>query len=207
MNRSEEKHIYPIFDQILGRKEKEDFLKQKAMVIWMTGLSGSGKSTLAKSLERRLFEKKFFTQVIDGDNVRAGINNNLGFSEDDRNENIRRVAEVSKLFLDCGIITINCFVSPTRAYREMARKIIGTENFVEVYVNAPIEVCEDRDVKGLYKKARAGEIKDFTGISAPFEAPEHPDVEIRTDQSSIDEAVQQLLDFIEPRITKDRSDS
>ncbi|MCB0430575.1 MAG: adenylyl-sulfate kinase [Flavobacteriales bacterium] len=201
MKTHKERHIYPIFNEILGRNEKEAFLNQKAVVIWMTGLSGSGKSTVAKHLERLLFSKGFFTQVIDGDNVRTGINNNLGFSKEDRNENIRRVAEVSKLFLNCGIITINCFVSPTVAYRQMAKEIIGDEDFLEVYINAPVEVCEQRDVKGLYKKARAGEIKDFTGISAPFEAPEHPDHEIRTDQTTVEEAVQALFEYLEPHIS------
>ncbi len=138
--------------------------------------------------------------VLDGDNVRAGINNNLGFSDDDRKENIRRIAEVSKLFLNCGVITINCFVSPTRELREMAKGIIGSKDFIEVYVNAPLAVCEERDVKGLYKKARQGEIKDFTGIQAPFEAPARPDVEVKTDQLDIEQSVQKVLDFILPQI-------
>jgi len=193
-------NIHPIFEQLLSRSDKEKQLKQRVKVIWFTGLSGSGKSTIAHHLEKRLHEKGFFTMVLDGDNVRAGINNNLGFSDDDRKENIRRIAEVSKLFLNCGVITINCFVSPTRELREMAKGIIGSKDFIEVYVNAPLAVCEERDVKGLYKKARQGEIKDFTGIQAPFEAPARPDVEVKTDQLDIEQSVQKVLDFILPQI-------
>jgi adenylylsulfate kinase len=196
-----ENNIHPIFDRILSRDEKENLLKQKGMVIWMTGLSGSGKSTIAIGLEKKLFEKGILTQVLDGDNVRTGINNNLGFSEDDRTENIRRIAEVSKLFLNCGIVCINCFVSPTIEIRANAKKIIGND-FVEVFINTPIEECEKRDVKGLYKKARAGEIKDFTGIDAPFEAPAHPDIEIKTVGKTIDESVNELLNQILQKIKK-----
>lgn len=169
-------------------------------MIWFTGLSGSGKTTIASGLEHALQQKGFTTMVLDGDNVRTGINNNLGFSEDDRRENIRRIAEVSKLFVNCGIVTINCFVSPTNELRELAKSIISTEDFIEVYVNAPLEVCEQRDVKGLYKKARKGEIKDFTGIQSPFESPEYPDVEVRTDLLDIEQSVQKVLEFILPKI-------
>lgn len=196
-----ENNIHPIFDRILSREEKENLLKQKGMVIWMTGLSGSGKSTIAIGLEKKLFEKGILTQVLDGDNVRTGINNNLGFSEEDRIENIRRIAEVSKLFLNCGIVCINCFVSPTLEIRANAKKIIGND-FVEVFINTPIEECEKRDVKGLYKKARAGEIKDFTGIDAPFEAPTNPDIEIKTVGKTIDESVNELLNHILQKIKK-----
>lgn len=194
-----EKNIHPIFDRILSRKEKETFLKQKGLVIWMTGLSGSGKSTLAIGLEKKLFEAGILTQVLDGDNVRTGINNNLGFSEIDREENIRRIAEVSKLFLNCGIVCINCFVSPTVAIRQKAKSIIGND-FIEVFINTPLEECEKRDVKGLYKKARAGEIKDFTGINAPFEAPINADIEIATKGKSIEESVDQLFEFVIKKI-------
>lgn len=162
----------------------------------MTGLSGSGKSTIAIELERKLQSNGFFCQLLDGDNVRTGINNNLGFSENDRHENIRRIAEVSKLFLNNGIICINCFVSPTREVRELARSIIGEKDFVEVFINTPLEICEKRDVKGLYKKARAGEIKDFTGINAPFESPINPSLEIRTENKSIEQNVNELYEFI-----------
>ncbi len=194
-------HIHPVFDSILGRNDKEELLNQNSKVIWMTGLSGSGKTTIAIALEQKLREKGFLTQVLDGDNVRTGINNNLGFSEEDRTENIRRIAEVSKLFLNCGIITINCFVSPTIAIRTSAKHIIGEDNFIEVFVNTPIEICEKRDVKGLYKKARAGEIKDFTGIDAPFEAPTNPAIVVKTDEMAIEESANQILEYILPLIT------
>ncbi|UBM62530.1 adenylyl-sulfate kinase [Candidatus Sulfidibacterium hydrothermale] len=195
------KNIHPVFHQLLTRQDKEELLQQHATVIWMTGLSGAGKTTLARHIELELSKKGFLTQVLDGDNIRTGINNNLGFTEADRYENIRRIAEVSKLFLNCGIICINSFISPTIAIRQMAKEIIGKENFIEIYVNAPVEICEQRDVKGLYKKARAGLIKNFTGIDAPFEAPQHPDIEIRTDQLNIDESVQKILEYILPKIT------
>ncbi|MDZ4845150.1 MAG: adenylyl-sulfate kinase [Chitinophagales bacterium] len=193
-------NIYPTFHRFLSRSDKEAKLRQQAKVIWFTGLSGSGKTTIASGLEHALQQKGFTTMVLDGDNVRTGINNNLGFSEDDRRENIRRIAEVSKLFVNCGIVTINCFVSPTNELRELAKSIISTEDFIEVYVNAPLEVCEQRDVKGLYKKARKGEIKDFTGIQSPFESPEYPDVEVRTDLLDIEQSVQKVLEFILPKI-------
>jgi adenylylsulfate kinase len=199
---SKSSNIHPVFDRVLGRSDKEDTLGQKAKVIWLTGLSGSGKTTIAIGLERRLKELGYFTQILDGDNVRTGINNNLGFSEEERTENIRRIAEVSKLFLNCGIITINSFVSPTIAIRDLAKSVIGSEDFIEIYINVPLEVAEARDVKGLYKKARRGEIKDFTGIDAPFEAPCNPDIEIRTDQLTIEESVTQLLEQIFPLVKK-----
>ena len=167
-------NIHPIFDQLLQRADKEAQLKQRSLVVWATGLSGSGKSTIAKGLEALLHQNGFVCMVLDGDNVRSGINNNLGFSPDDRTENIRRIAEVAKLFLNCGIVTICSFVSPTIAIRQQAKDIIGEKDFVEVFINTPLEVCEARDVKGLYKKARKGEIKGFTGIDAPFEAPPPP---------------------------------
>lgn len=194
-------NIHPTFDRILGRGDKEQFLKQKAKVIWMTGLSGSGKTTIAIALEQKLRDKGFLTQVLDGDNVRTGINNNLGFTVEDRVENIRRIAEVSKLFVNCGVITINCFVSPTVSIREQAKKIIGEKDFIEVFVNTPIEICEQRDVKGLYKKARAGEIKNFTGIDSPFEAPNNPNVDVRTADITIEDAANQILEVILPQIS------
>lgn len=197
-----QENIFPIFDQIVGRKEKEQLLNQTAKVIWMTGLSGSGKSTIAIALEKELVQKGFLTQVLDGDNIRTGINNNLGFSDADRTENIRRIAEVSKLFVNCGVITINCFVSPTNAIRNAAKEIIGKEDFVEVFIDTPIEICEQRDVKGLYKKARAGEIKDFTGINAPFEAPENAAIDVKTANKTVEESVNTILEQILPLITK-----
>ncbi len=193
-------NIFPVFNEILGRTEKENLLNQRGKVVWLTGLSGAGKTTLAKHLERALFDKGFLTQVLDGDNIRTGINNNLGFSDTDRFENIRRIAEISKLFVNCGVITINCFISPTEDIREMARQIIGKDDFIEVYVNAPLKTCEERDVKGLYSRARRGEIKEFTGITSPFETPENIDIEIRTDLQSVEDSVEQLLQVILPRI-------
>ena len=193
-------NLFPIFDDILQREDKEILLQQNVKVIWMTGLSGSGKTTIAKGVERYLHSKGILNQLLDGDNIRVGISNNLTFSSEDRVENIRRIAEVSKLFMNCGIVTLNCFVSPTIAIRKIAKDIIGEDNFIEVYINASVETCEDRDIKGLYKKARAGEIKDFTGISAPFEAPENADIEINTSELSIDDSVQKVLDYILPKI-------
>lgn len=198
--KKEKGNIFTIFDDILQREDKEYLLQQRSKVIWMTGLSGSGKTTIAKGVERYLHNIGIINQILDGDNIRVGISNNLTFSSKDREENIRRIAEVSKLFLNCGIVTINCFVSPTIEIRNIAKDIIGEDNFIEVYINASIETCEERDVKGLYKKARKGEIKDFTGISAPFEAPENPDIEINTNKLSVDESIQKVLDYILPII-------
>ena len=199
---SEENHIYPIFDRMLGRKDKEDLLHQHSVMIWFTGLSGSGKSTLAIALERELQNRGLLCRILDGDNIRSGINNNLGFTAEDRVENIRRIAEIGKLFVDTGVITIAAFISPNNELREMASNIIGKENFVEVYISTPIEECEKRDVKGLYAKARRGEIKNFTGISAPFEAPEDAALSIDTSKHSVKESVNMLLDLILPKVTE-----
>lgn len=199
--KDEGKNIFSVFDEIIPRSEKELLLKQKSKVIWMTGLSGSGKTSIAKHLEKELHKRGFLTQLLDGDNIRTGINNNLGFSEEDRTENIRRIAEVAKLFLNCGVITINCFVSPTKAIRSQARAIVGEEDFIEVFIDTPLAVCEARDVKGLYKKARKGEIKDFTGISAPFEAPDLA-ITIKTEDYTIAESAQMLFDQLIPQIQK-----
>ncbi len=195
-------NIHPIFHRILQRTDKEQLLNQTARVIWLTGLSGSGKSTIAEGLEKKLYKNDFLTQILDGDNIRTGINKNLGFSELDRLENIRRIAEVSKLFLNCGIITVNSFVSPTNDVRELAKEIIGEKDFVEIFINCPLEICEQRDVKGLYAKARKGEIKDFTGISSPFEAPIAPSLEIKSNELSIEESIESIFSFILPLITK-----
>lgn len=197
-----ENNIYPIFDRMLSRQDKEELLKQHSVMIWFTGLSGSGKSTIAIALERELHKRGLLCRILDGDDIRSGINNNLGFTEADRIENIRRIAEVSKLFVDTGIITIAAFISPSNDIREMAANIIGKDDFLEVYVSTPIEECERRDVKGLYAKARRGEIKNFTGISAPFEAPAHPALTLDTSALSLKESVNKLLELILPRIQK-----
>ena len=199
---SADRHIHPVKDRLLARSHKEELLGQQGCVVWMTGLSGSGKSTIAIALERALHERGRFCVVLDGDNVRTGINSNLGFSDTDRTENIRRIAEVAKLFVQQGVIVICCFVSPTIAIREQAKAIIGAADFHEVFIDTPLEVCEQRDVKGLYAKARAGEVKDFTGISAPFEAPPSPAIRIATARRSEQESANELLNFIQPRITR-----
>ena len=192
----ETKHIYPIFDRMLSRRDKEALLGQRGVMVWFTGLSGSGKSTVAIAVERELQRRGLLCRILDGDNIRSGINNNLGFSETDRVENIRRIAEVGKLFVDTGIITLAAFISPNNALRRMAAGIIGAEDFLEVYVSTPLEVCEQRDVKGLYAKARRGEIKEFTGVSAPFEVPEHPALSLDTSVLTVEESVEKVLELI-----------
>jgi len=189
-------NIYPIYDKMMTRQDKEMLLGQKGMLIWFTGLSGSGKSTVAMGVERELHQRGILCRILDGDNIRAGINNNLGFSEEDRKENIRRIAEIGKLFVDTGIVTLACFVSPTNNIRQMAREIVGKEDFKEVFVSTPIEECERRDVKGLYARARKGEVKNFTGISAPFEVPEHPALCIDTSKLTLEESVSEVLKLI-----------
>lgn len=200
----ETNHIYPIFDKMLGRSDKEALLGQRGIMIWFTGLSGSGKSTVAIALERELQKRGLLCRILDGDNIRSGINNNLGFSAEDRVENIRRIAEIGKLFVDTGIITLAAFISPNNDIREMAARIIGKEDFMEIYVSTPLEECERRDVKGLYAKARRGEIRNFTGISAPFESPEHPALSLDTSVLSVEESVNQLLALILPKVTINR---
>ena len=192
--------IFPVLDKVIQREEKENFLKQHAKVIWLTGLPCSGKTTLALALERALFNKSFLCQVLDGDNIRSGINNDLGFSPAGRTENIRRIAEVSKLFVNNGIITINAFVSPTNEVRELARHIIGKADYIEIFLSPSPEICEQRDVKGQYRRARLGEITDFTGVNAPFELPSHPDMVLPTDTNTVSECLEKLLDFIIPTI-------
>jgi len=197
---SNQNNIHTTFDRILDRNAKEKLLNQNSRVIWMTGLSGAGKTTIAQHLELALNNRGYLTQVLDGDNIRSGINNNLGFSEEDRYENIRRIAEVSKLLMDSGIICINSFISPTNDIREMAKQIIGRENFIEVFIDAPLDVCEQRDVKGLYEKARKGEIKNFTGIDAPFDKPMDAQIVLPTDKLSVEECVEDCLRHIVPII-------
>ena len=195
-----ENNIYPIFDSMLGREDKEALLEQRGVMVWFTGLSGSGKSTIAIALERELHKRGLLCRILDGDNIRSGINNNLGFSPEDRVENIRRIAEVGKLFVDTGVITIAAFISPNNELREMASAIIGKADFLEVYVSTPLAECERRDVKGLYAKARKGEIKEFTGVSAPFEAPERPDLSLDTSVLSVEQSVNRLLELIVPKV-------
>ena len=186
---------------MLARADKEKLLDQRGLMIWFTGLSGSGKSTIAIALERELHRRGILCRILDGDNIRSGINNNLGFTEADRVENIRRIAEVAKLFIDTGIVTLAAFISPNNDIREMAARIIGKDDFLEVYVSTPLEECERRDVKGLYAKARRGEIKNFTGITAPFEAPVHPALILDTSVLSLEESVNRLLELVLPKIT------
>lgn len=200
VNVGQSENIHPIFDRLLSRSDREVRLQQKAKVLWLTGLSGSGKSTIAQDLERQLHNKGYFAQVLDGDNIRSGINNNLGFTLEDRRENVRRIAEVAKLYLNSGIISICSFISPTIEIRKFASSIVGESDFIEVYINTPIEICEKRDVKGLYKKARAGEIKGFTGIDSPYEAPQNPAVEILTENLSVEDSSNMILDKIYPTI-------
>jgi len=179
------------------REDREQMNGHRGCTVWLTGLSGSGKSTIAVDLEKRLWERGVRSYILDGDNIRHGLNKNLGFSPADRTENIRRIGEVAKLFTEAGVVTLTAFISPYRADRDQVRAIMRAGDFLEVYVDCPVEVCEQRDVKGLYKKARAGEIKEFTGISAPYEAPERPELMIRTAQQSVDESVSQILRHLE----------
>ncbi|MFI3292952.1 MAG: adenylyl-sulfate kinase [Rikenellaceae bacterium] len=195
-----ENNIYPIHDRMLGRKDKERLLNQHAIALWLTGLSGSGKSTIAIALERELEQRGFLCRILDGDNIRSGINRNLGFTAEDRAENIRRIAEVTKLFVNSGVITISAFISPEESMREMASEIIGVDDFKEIYISTPIEECERRDVKGLYAKARRGEIKNFTGIDSPFEPPVSPMISIDTSKLSVAESMERLLAIILPLV-------
>jgi adenylylsulfate kinase len=193
-------NIHPVFDRILSRRDKETRLRQRARVVWLYGLSGSGKSTLAAALERRLHADGFTTHLLDGDNVRTGLNRDLGFSDADRGENIRRVAETSRLFVQAGIIVINAFITPTRALRELARGIVGADDFIEVYVEASWETCARRDPKGLYAGAGRGEVRQFTGRDAPFEPPEKAPLVINTDHESVERSLERLYSFACPRL-------
>jgi len=189
------KHTYKVTKS--NRKQQHG---HKAYLIWFTGLSGSGKSTLANLVEIALHKKGLSTYILDGDNIRQGINKDLSFSPEDRTENIRRIAEISNLMLDAGVLTLAAFVSPYIKDREGIQKIVKAENFIEIYVNTSLEECERRDVKGLYKKARAGEVKNMTGISAPYEAPVNPDLEVITDEHSIEESVKTILEFLTKKL-------
>lgn len=183
----------------VSRKEREELLGQKGFVLWFTGLSGSGKTTVAKAVERRLYELGHIAYVLDGDNIRHGLNSNLTFSDEDRKENIRRISETAKLFADAGVITLTAFISPFREDRKRARKIIENENFGEIYISTSIEECEKRDVKGLYKKARDGEIKNFTGIDSPYEPPENAEVTVDTKGKSIEESAEEIINYLKSR--------
>lgn len=183
-------------DGDIDRQERETLLDQKGTCLWFTGLSGSGKSTLARAVEKSLYEMGKFSYVLDGDNIRHGLNGDLGFSDEDRKENIRRIGEVSKLFVDAGLLTLTAFISPFRADRELVRNMLEQGQFVEVYVNCPLEICEKRDVKGLYSKARKNEISAFTGISSPYEAPETPDIIVNTGEQSLERSTKIIIDYL-----------
>ena len=192
-------HLYPFHSKI-SAAQRQDMLQQEPRLIWLTGLSGSGKSTLALRLEHYLFHKGYKVYLLDGDNMRCGLNSDLGFSAEDRRQNVRRVSEVAKLMLDAGLVVIGAFISPYAEERELARKTVGADRFTEVYINCPLSVCEQRDTKGLYAKARKGLIPDFTGVSAPYEVPAAPDVEVKTAEESVEASLHKLVSFVEPRL-------
>lgn len=194
MNKNIVQHQYSI-----SRKQRNTKHNHPSFVLWFTGLSGSGKSTIANAVEEQLFEMNFHTYTLDGDNIRTGINKGLTFTETDRNENLRRIAEVAKLFVDAGVITLAAFISPTLKDRAMVKEIVGASNFFEIFIDTPLEVCENRDPKGLYEKARAGAIKNFTGIDAPYEAPQNPDVHIETANTSIEACVKKVITFVKQK--------
>ncbi len=195
-------NLYPTFDKMLPREAKETLLGQRGLVVWMYGLSGSGKSTLANLLERRLHEEGRFVKVLDGDNVRTGLNNNLGFSDEDRAENIRRVSEVAKLFADSGVITLTSFITPVESLRANARAVIGSDDLLEVYVKASFDACAERDPKGLYAKVKAGEVKNFTGKDSAFEEPENADLVIDTELQTEEESLETLYKAVTTRIQR-----
>ncbi|HCR29824.1 MAG TPA: adenylyl-sulfate kinase [Opitutae bacterium] len=197
-------NLHPISDRLLTRAHREALTEQRGAVIWMCGLSGSGKSTLATALERRLHNEGKLVYVLDGDNIRTGLNSGLSFSDDDRKENIRRIAEVSKLFVDAGVVTINSFITPSSDLRSMAREIIGKEDLIEVYVKASFETCMKRDVKGLYAKAEKGLLPQFTGKDSGFEEPADSDLIIDTDLQSVEESVDSLFEYVLPRVSHQR---
>ena len=181
----------------VNREDRQRLNGHRGCTVWLTGLSGAGKSTIAVDLEKRLLERGVRTYILDGDNVRHGLNKNLGFSPEDRTENIRRIGEVAKLFTDAGMVALTAFISPYRADRDQVRGLMAAGDFIEVFVDCPVDVCEQRDVKGLYKKARAGEIKEFTGVSAPYEAPLRPELALDTSAQSVEESAKQILAYLE----------
>jgi adenylylsulfate kinase len=192
-------NIYPITTKV-SAAERTRLMNQRPKLIWFTGLSGSGKSTLAVQLEAQLYAMGFKTYLLDGDNIRAGLNKDLTFTDEGRVENIRRIGEVAKLMMDAGLVVLSAFISPFEADRQQVKSIVGKSNYVEIFVNTPLEICEARDVKGLYKRARAGEVKNFTGINSPYEEPQNPDMEIRTNEVSVEEAVRVLMGRVVPEI-------
>tara|TARA_Y100000782_G_scaffold111225_1_gene138828 strand:- start:6309 stop:6902 length:594 start_codon:yes stop_codon:yes gene_type:complete len=192
---TEKLHIIP-HEHNITKDDRNKLHKHSSFVVWFTGLSGSGKSTVANGLEQQLHERGISTYILDGDNIRTGLNNDLDFSEKGRVENIRRIGEVANLFVQAGVVVITAFISPFKADRQKVKDIVGEENFIEVFVDCPLEVCEQRDVKGLYKKARAGEIKNFTGIDSPFEAPERPNVTVHTDKEELDASILKVLEQV-----------
>jgi len=194
-------NIHPIFERTVQRAEREGTNGHRAGVVWLTGLSGSGKSTIAAAVERELFTAGHFVVLLDGDNVRTGLCGDLGFSLEDRKENIRRIAETAKLFVAAGAQVLCSFVSPTREIRAMAKDIVGAQDFYEVFVNTPLEICEARDVKGLYAKARAGEIKGFTGIDSPYEAPEHPFLDLKTADQTVEASAAEVISAMKSKLS------
>jgi adenylyl-sulfate kinase len=193
-------NLYPIQTKV-SKEQREQLMQQRARLIWFTGLSGSGKSTLAVQLEAQLFARGFKTYLLDGDNIRSGLNKDLSFTDEGRVENIRRIGEVSKLLLDAGVVVLSAFISPFKADREQVKAIVGASDYIEIFVDTPLEVCEQRDVKGLYKKARAGEVKNFTGIDSPYEKPESPDLVIKTEVLTVEQSVGRLLHVVLPKIS------
>tara|TARA_B110000037_G_C17072176_1_gene486333 strand:+ start:599 stop:1198 length:600 start_codon:yes stop_codon:yes gene_type:complete len=195
-------NLFSTNHELITKSEKEKLLKQKGICLWLTGLSGSGKTSIAKALAKKLHSKGFITKVLDGDNIRLGINKNLTFSELDRMENVRRTAEITKLFVDCGIVTVCCLVSPKKNMRNLAKKIIGKENFNEIFIDTSLEECEIRDTKGLYKRARNGELLNFTGISSTYEKPVNTSLNIPTNKKNIEESSEILYNFVLPLISE-----
>ena len=197
-----EKNIVP-HGHTITKSDRRELLAQNSRIIWFTGLSGSGKSTIADKVEEMLNERGFLTYLLDGDNIRTGLNKNLGFSDEDRSENIRRIGETAKLFVDAGVVVLAAFISPFKADRKMVRELVDKSEFIEVFVNCPQEICEQRDPKGLYKRARAGEIKNFTGVDSPFEIPDKPEIEILSNEMTPEQAAEKVVRLIKPKIELD----
>ena len=193
------KNLFP-HKHFVSAELRKKLINQKPILIWLSGISGSGKSTIANELEKKLYENNFLSYLLDGDNIRIGLNKDLGFTDDDRKENIRRISEVSRLMLDAGLIVITAFISPFKEERQLAKSLVLEENYFLVHVDCSVEKCEERDVKGLYKKARAGEIKNFTGIDSPYEVPENPNLIVNTEKEKVDESVEKIFNAIKDKI-------